>query len=212
MTDALREQFDHYIGTLVTPEDDALRWIQQNAQHNNLPTISVQPVEGYLLGWLVRLVNAKKAVEIGTLAGYSGTWIARALPDDGKLITVEVSSKHADVARAGFERAGVESKVEIMQGAALEVLHKISPRGPFDFVFIDADKVSYPDYLAWSVENVRPGGLITAHNIYRHGQVLNPQDDGDRMIKAFAEQMAADARLDMMVLPLGDALAVARRK
>lgn len=106
--------------------------------------ISVTPADGYLLQWLLRLINAKTAVEIGALAGYSGTWIARALPEDGKLYCVEKSSKHAAVARANFERAGVSSRVQVMEGSSEDLLPKLAQHAPFDFVFIDADKVSYP--------------------------------------------------------------------
>src|SRR5690606_18777266 len=152
---------------IFAAEDDALQWIQEETRRNNMPQISLSPQEGRLLQFLVRSVGARKAVEIGTLAGYSGTWLARALPEDGRLITLEMDSKHARVARANFERAGVSGKVELIEGPALSSLKNIQDRGPFDFVFIDADKGGYPRYLEWAISNLRSGGMVAAHNAFR---------------------------------------------
>ena len=212
MSDSLRERFDGYIGDLFTAEDEVLRQIKANTEQNDLPVINIQPFEGYLLGWLTRLVNARVVVEIGTLAGYSGTWIARSLPEEGRLLTVEKSSKHAEVARNNFELAGLSEKVEVLQGDAVQVLDKLTPRGPFDLVFIDADKQRYPDYLAWAAVNLRPGGLVTAHNAFRHGGVLEPDNDSDHTMRQFNEALAHDSRLDGFILPLGDGMAVGRKK
>jgi caffeoyl-CoA O-methyltransferase len=130
------------------------------------------------------------------------------LPADGKLYTLEVSSKHARVAHGSFERAGVSSKVEILEGAALDSLKKLSSSGPFDLVFIDADKEGYPEYLAWAIENLRPGGMVAAHNAFRHGGIIEPQDDGDRAMDAFNRALAADSRLESTILAIGDGMAV----
>src|SRR5260221_405041 len=153
---------EQYIIDLFAPEDDTLKWIQSQAAQNDMPAISVRPFEGRLLQFLMKSVNARKVVEIGTLAGYSAVWMARGLPADGKLYTVEVSSKHAKGSRASFAKAGVSDKVELLEGAALDILSKLKARGPFDFVFIDADKSSYQSYLDWAVENLRPGGMVAA--------------------------------------------------
>jgi caffeoyl-CoA O-methyltransferase len=209
ITDAnLLEQLDHYLTGLFAPEDEALRWIQAETDRRGLPSISVQPFEGRLLQFLLRSVNARKVVEIGALAGYSGVWIARALPPDGKLITLEKSSKHAAVARASYARAGVSDSVELREGDALVLLDKLSAEGPFDFVFIDADKASYGDYLAWTVDNLRPGGMVAAHNALRSGRVLAPESDDDRLMDAFNRALAANARLDSFIIGVGDGMAV----
>lgn len=208
----IRSQLDGYVTNLYAQEDDTLRWIQQEANRHELPTISLKPFEGRLMQFLVGLVGAKKIVEIGTLAGYSGVWMARALPADGKLYTLEKSSKHAQVARASFQRAGVVNKVEILEGDARESLRKLSVKGPFDLVFIDADKASYPDYLAWAVDNLRPGGLVTAHNAFRGGSILQPQSEEDRAMLAFNQSIADNPKLDAMILAVGDGMAVGIKK
>lgn len=209
ITDAnLLEQLDHYVTELFSPEDEALRWLQAEADRQGLPSISVQPFEGRLLQFLLRSVNARKVVEIGALAGYSGVWIARALPPDGKLITLEKSSKHAAVARASYARAGVSDRVELREGDAHMLLEKLSAEGPFDFVFIDADKASYGHYLAWTVDNLRTGGMVAAHNALRNGRVLAPESDDDRLMDAFNRALAADARLDSFIIGVGDGMAV----
>ncbi len=156
--------------------------------------------------------GAKKVVEIGALAGYSGTWIARALPADGKLYTLEKSSKHAAVARSSFERAAVNSKVELLEGDAQDSLKKLASKGPFDLIFIDADKGGYPAYLAWSVENLRPGGMVAAHNAFRNGKVLAPESDDDRAMAAFNRALAAESRLESFILAIGDGMAVGIKK
>jgi caffeoyl-CoA O-methyltransferase len=206
------QEIDQYISNLFVHEDDVLKWIQAEAQRNELPAISVQPFEGRLLQMLALSVGAKKIVEIGTLAGYSGVWLARALPADGKMYTLEKSSKHAKVARASFERAGVSDKVELLEGSAQDLFKKINDKGPFDFVFIDADKDSYPQYLDWAVENLRPGGMVAAHNALRDGRVLDPQEDTDRAMAAFNELLARDHRLESMIIAVGDGTAVGIKK
>ena len=204
----LLEKLDDYITDLFAPEDDALRWIQAEADKQGLPSISIQPFEGRLLQFLIRSVGARKVVEIGALAGYSGVWMARALPPGGKLITLEKSSKHAAVSRASYERAGVSDRVELREGDGMTLLGKLSAEAPFDFVFIDADKVSYPQYLAWTVDNLRTGGMVAAHNALRDGRVLAPESDDDRMMDAFNRALAAETRLDSFIIGVGDGMAV----
>lgn len=207
MTDP-REQFEDYIAQLFAPEDDALRQANEEAHRNGMPAISVNPQDGALLQWLMRSINARTVVEIGTLAGYSGIWMARALPPGGKLYTIEKSSNHASVAQASFERAGVADMVEIVLGAGSDVLRKLGEKGPFDMVFIDADKGGYPAYLSWAVDNLRVGGIVAAHNAYRHGRLFAPESDDDRIMKTFLESLAAHPRLHGMIIPLGDGMAV----
>lgn len=206
MTD--QQAFNQYVTEIFAAEDDALQWIQEETRRNNMPQISLSPQEGRLLQFLVRSVGARKAVEIGTLAGYSGTWLARALPEDGRLITLEMDSKHARVARANFERAGVSGKVELIEGPALSSLKNIQDRGPFDFVFIDADKGGYPRYLEWAISNLRSGGMVAAHNAFRGGGVINPGNDDDRGMHHFNRSIAEDKRLFSTILAIGDGMAV----
>lgn len=208
----MTEAYNQYVTELFAVEDDALQWIQAETRRHNMPQISLAPQEGRLLQFLAQSVGARTAVEIGTLAGYSGTWLARALPDDGKLITLEMDSKHARVARASFERAGVAHKVELIEGPALASLEKITHHGPFDFVFIDADKGGYPRYLEWAINNLRPGGMVAAHNAFRGGGVINPGSDDDRGMHHFNRSIAADPRLFGTILAIGDGMAAGIKK
>jgi caffeoyl-CoA O-methyltransferase len=212
INDFTRARLDEYVSELYVNEDDVLKGIQAEAEHQQMPAISVRPFEGRLLQFLVYSTNAKKVIEIGALAGYSGTWIARALPADGKLYTLEKSSKHAAVARASFERAGVSSKVELLEGDAQDSLKKLASKAPFDLIFIDADKAGYPAYLAWSVENLRPGGMVAAHNAFRNGKVIAPESDDDRAMGAFNRALAAEPRLESFILAIGDGMAVGVKK
>ncbi|NDJ62857.1 MAG: O-methyltransferase [Chloroflexi bacterium] len=212
ITEAVRTQLDAYINDLFAPEDDALRWIQAETARQELPKISIRPHEGRLLQFLVCAVGARTAVELGTLAGYSGTWIARALPPDGRLYTLELSEKHAAVARASFARAGVAERVTVLVGPALDSLAQLSPDGPVDFIFIDADKAAYGDYLAWAVAHLRPGGIIAAHNALRGGRIVAPENADDHTMIAFNQALADDPRLDSLIIGVGDGMAVARKR
>lgn len=212
MDEQTRNALDQYVTNLFAAEDEVFRWIQAEADRHELPRISLKPHEGRLLQVLALAVGAKKAVEIGTLAGYSGTWLARALPADGKLYTLEKSSKHAQVARASFVRAGVADKVEVLEGDALHSLKKISAHSPFDLVFIDADKAGYPHYLAWAVENLRPGGIVAAHNAFRGGSIVNPQTEDDHGMDSFNRALAQHEHLESTIIAIGDGMAVGIKK
>ncbi len=206
------KQANQYVTELFAQEDEALRWIQGEALRNELPPISIQPFEGRLLQWLMRLIDARKVVEIGTLAGYSTVWMARALPADGKLYTLEKSSKHANVARESFRHASVSARIELMEGNAQDSLRKLSAQAPFDFVFIDADKTGYLDYLAWALDNLRVGGIVAAHNAFRNGGTVQPKSDDDYAMQKFNAALAAEKRLDSTILSVGDGLAVGTKK
>lgn len=211
MNDHLREQFEDYVQSLIMTNDPYAEF-QANATRAGLPPIQISPLDGTLLRWLVRLIGASKAVEIGTLAGYSAAWIASGLALGGKLFTVEVSVRHADVARQNLEAAGLAECVEVMLGEGAAMLPRLSQQGPFDFVFIDADKPGYLTYLEWAANNLRSGGLLAAHNAFRGGGTLNPKTESDHALDAFNRTLAADVRLDPFILPLGDGMAMARRK
>jgi caffeoyl-CoA O-methyltransferase len=207
MDEQTQYALNQYVTDLFAQEDDVLKHIQAETQRNDMPQINLSPQEGRLLQFLAQSVATRKAVEIGTLAGYSGTWLARALPDDGKLYTLEASSKHAQVARASFERAGLADKVELLEGAALTMLGKIEQHGPFDFVFIDADKGTYPQYLGWAVDNLRVGGMVAAHNAFANGRVTAEGDDFARDMHTFNQLMAREPRLSSTIIAVGDGMA-----
>jgi predicted O-methyltransferase YrrM len=171
-------EVDRFITATVVEEDEVLRGAVAAAEAAGLPSIQVSPPQGKLLQLLVRLLGAKKILEFGTLGGYSAILMARALPEDGSLITLEAKPEYAEVARQSIERAGVADRVEIRVGPALESLPALEEDGadPFDLVFIDADKVNTPNYCAWALDRTRPGGLIVADNVVRRGTLADASD------------------------------------
>jgi predicted O-methyltransferase YrrM len=183
MNQQLFEQVDHYIGNLLGDEDDALKNAIKAMEAAGLPPISVTANQGKFLQVLAKLVNAKKILEVGTLGGYSTIWMARALPTDGKLITLEIDKAHADVALQNFKNAGVDSKVELHLGAAIETLPALvrENAGPFDMIFIDADKPPYLEYFELALKLSRPGTLIIADNVIREGKVLDENHPDDKV-------------------------------
>lgn len=200
---------DQYVIDLFAREDDALQWIQSEANRNGLPQISIRAHEGKILQLLLRAIGARKALEIGALAGYSAVWIARALPEAGRLFTLEKSSKHAEIVRRSVERAGVAAKVTVLEGAGLDLLDKMAAEAPFDFVFLDADRSSYPKYLEWVARHLRVGGILAAHNAYAGGRVLTPTSEDDWGMVAFNAALAAHPQFDGVIIGVGDALAAA---
>jgi len=194
---------DAYIEERFIVEDPALDAAMQAAEQAGLPPIAVSPVLGKYLHLLARLMGARRILEIGTLAGYSTIWLARALPEDGHVVTLEFEPKHAGVARANLDRAAVGPWVEIMVGTALDSLQEMADRGdpPFDMVFIDADKENYTAYLDWSIKLTRPGGLIIADNVVRDGRVLCDTDTDVRVtgVQAFNEALAKDTRVEALI-------------
>jgi predicted O-methyltransferase YrrM len=192
---------DRYLTGLFVPPDPALDAALEASRAAGLPAINVSPGEGKLLHLLARSHGAKKILEIGTLGGYSTIWLARALPAPpaGRLITLEFNPAHADVARANIARAGLSTSVDIRVGRAIDTLPRIEAEGagPFDLIFIDADKPSNPDYLAWSLRLSRVGTLIIADNVVRGGDVLDAasSDASVRGIRRFNELLAAEPRV-----------------
>ena len=203
MPDDAGEQIDSYIQTLFLEEDAGLRGALESARAEGLPAIQVPAALGKLLGILTRASGARKILEIGTLGGYSGIWMARALPEGGKLISLDVSAHHADVARRSFERAGVADRVEVRVGPALETLPTLQSTGPFDLIYIDADKDNYPGYLAWALRLSHPGTLIIGDNVLRGGAIISPAegDAGGKGINEFNRQAAEHPKLDAIILP-----------
>ncbi len=209
------EAYDQYIGRLFAQEDDSLSQTREQMQKEGLPRINVSSVEGKLLNLLARIIGAKRILEIGTLGGYSATWLARALPEDGKMVTLEIDPHHADVARKNLEHAGLSSKVEVRVGPALDSLNqlKASNEAPFDLVFIDADKEAYPVYLDKVIPLTRSGGLILGDNALP-GYLLEGESNAG--IARFNAAAASHPELTATIIPLFregvDGLLVSRKK
>ncbi|HVX52797.1 MAG TPA: O-methyltransferase [Chitinophagaceae bacterium] len=168
-------QVDAYISNLFNPADEALDAVEKSIIENGIPQISISPNQGKFLHIMAKLCHAKKILELGTLGGYSTIWLGRALPAGGKLITLEYSQHHANVAQKNIDRAGLTNVVEIRVGKALDMLPVVEAEGtgPFDFIFIDADKQPYAEYFEWALKLSRPGTLIIADNVIRDGKVLD---------------------------------------
>jgi predicted O-methyltransferase YrrM len=186
-TDALIPAGDDFDAALVANRDAAL------------PPIDVTPLQGKFLEILVRATSSKRILEIGTLGGYSTLWLARALPEDGVVVTLELEPHHAQIAKQNIEAAGFASRVDLRIGPAAESLATLVQKqvAPFDFIFIDADKASYPDYLQLSLKLSRPGTLIVADNVVRDGKVIDPKnsDPNIRGVRSFTEMVSAEPRL-----------------
>ena len=189
---------DDYIAAKLLGDDDALATTLANNAANGLPPIDVSAAQGKMLFLLAQIAGAKRILEIGTLGGYSTIWLARALPDDGELVTLELEDHHAKVARRNLEHAGVSDKVGIRTGPAADSLVAMIDEAPFDFVFIDADKQSNALYVAEAIRLGRPGTTIIVDNVVREGGVLEADSDDERIIgtRALFDMLAADVRLD----------------
>ncbi len=200
-----------YITSLFAGQDDALQRALEDSPKKGLPAISIRPEEGRFLQFLVRACGAVKALEIGTLGGYSGIWIARGLAPGGRLITLEHDPHHAGVAQEHFSIAGLEEQIEIRHGNAHLLLPDLEPLGPFDFVFIDAEKTGYPAYFDWALEHTRLGGVIAAHNALRGGRVADPLDTEENtlVMRAFNQRVAQEPRVISTIYPGGDGTLVA---
>lgn len=204
MNQQLFESVDNYIGDLFRDQDEALAATEQSIIDSGIPSISISPNQGKFLQLLARLCNAQKILEIGTLAGYSTIWLARALPNDGKLVTLEFDPKHAAVAEKNIANAGLASLVDIRIGKALDTLPQLAAEGagPFDMIFIDADKSPYKEYFDWALRLSRPGTLIIADNVIREGKVLD-KDHTDEMVKGvrrFNEALAANPAVTATII------------
>lgn len=202
------EEIERYAEETFEPEDAILKEIRKRASDSGLPDIHVSPMDGLHLEVIARAAGTKKAVEIGTLAGYSGICIARALPQDGCLFTFEFEPRHAEVAAESFKKAELSQKVQIFIGPALENLKKIESQGPFDFVFIDADKVSYPAYLEWTAKNLRAGGVFLADNTFAFGKIADKESQiaDVKALREFNHQAAHHTHLRSTILPTGEGL------
>ena len=204
-----RAFIDSALVSLYAAEDAALVGALDAAAANDMPAIQISPLQGRLLQVLAASCGAKKILEIGALAGYSSIWLARALPPGGKLISLEISEKHAEVARASLARAGVGDRAEVRVGPGAELLPALEAEAPFDLVFIDADKPGYPTYLDWALKLTRPGSVIVADNCIRGGAPLRPDaaasdDAATAALAGYDRRVASDPRLLSIALPLDE--------
>ena len=204
MLDARWTTVDNYINDLFVGSDPPLDAALKASDDGGLPSIQVAANQGKLLMILARAIGARRILEIGTLGGYSTIWLARALPPGGRLVTLELEQKHATVARSNIARAGLAEKVEVRVGPALESLEKLvaGKAEPFDFVFIDADKTGYPDYLTWSLKLSRRGTMIIADNVVRDGAVADAKSDDQNVqaVRRMNEMLAKEKRVTTTVL------------
>lgn len=201
----LARKVDRYIEALLVPRDEALEEGLRRAGAAGLPAIAVSPNEGKLLHLLARMTRAARILEIGTLGGYSTTWLARALPPGGRLVSLELEPRNAEVARENLARAGVAERVEIRVGPAAASMREMVARqeAPFDLVFIDADKAGYPEYVELSLRLSRPGTVILADNVVRNGRVTDPAagDPAVAAVRAFNARLASPP-LESIILPI----------
>jgi caffeoyl-CoA O-methyltransferase len=202
-----------YIREHVPAEDPFLIQLREAALAANIPPIWIAHEQAHFLCVLLRLIGAKRAVEVGTLAGYSAIAMARGLPDDGKLDTIELEPKHAEFAEAWIAKSDVAARVKVHRGAGVDVLAKF-PADSADAMFLDADKTSYPLYLEAALRIVRRGGLILADNALAFGQVLDaaPRDREVPAVRAFNDLVARDERVEGAIVPLGDGVWVLRKR
>jgi predicted O-methyltransferase YrrM len=197
MQQKLWKQVDDYVNAHLVGADPVLDAVQAASTKAGLPDIAVSPSQGKLLYLLARIHGAKRILEVGTLGGYSTIWLARALPSDGSLITLEANPKHAEVAKANIAHAGFAKIVDVRLGKAIDTLPTLGDVAPFDLVFIDADKASTPDYFAWALKLSRPGTVIIVDNVIRDGAVIDAdsKDSNIQGIRRFNEMLAAEPRV-----------------
>jgi predicted O-methyltransferase YrrM len=195
---------DRYFGDLFAPQDEHLNSAHRSNRKAGLPEIDVSPLQGKFLHVLAQIARAKRILEIGTLGGYSTMWMARALPRGGRIVSLELSEKHADVARANLRSAGLLGRVDIRVGPALESLDEMRRSGErsFDLIFIDADKGNNPQYLKWALKLSHPGTVVVVDNVARHGSVIDAKSKADDIVgtRQCLKRMAAEPRLSAVAL------------
>lgn len=209
----LNEELYNYIVDTFAQEDDLLKEIVKDTGEKKIPLIQVSPDNGKFLYMLIKMINAKRVLEIGTLAGYSTIWMARALPEDGKVITLEVSKEHADFALGNFKKAGLENKIELVFGKAMDSLDRLlkntSEKNKFDFVFIDADKENSSAYFDNAIEMTNKGGIIATDNTLKNGNVIKKDaDEGTKGIQVYNKKVANDPRVESLLVSISDGLTI----
>jgi caffeoyl-CoA O-methyltransferase len=204
----LTEELYKYITDTFIHEDELLKQIVIDTEAKNIPLIQVSPETGKLLGMFIKMIGAKSVLEIGSLTGYSTIWMARALPPDGSVTTLELTKAHADEALSNYKKAGLEGKIELILGKAIDSLNTIAER-KFDMVFIDADKENCVNYFNKVINMVRPGSLIITDNTLRRGEVIeaNP-GPGAQGIIAYNKLVANDIRVESLLVPIDDGITI----
>lgn len=197
------KRIDAYVEELFAQQDEALRQAVEDSRAAGLPEIQISPSQGKLLYLLTTILGARRILEVGTLGGYSTIWLARALPQDGRLVSLELSEHHAAVARNNLNRAGLSGRVQVRVADARDSLAELREAGEvFDLTFIDAEKEGYQEYLEWALALSRPGSVIIADNVVRSGRVIEPEDGSQEVISSFNRQLSQDVRLESLILPL----------
>ncbi|NDJ85187.1 MAG: O-methyltransferase [Chloroflexi bacterium] len=206
---ATQNTLSKYVVDLFVKQTAAQIAITTSTKEKGLPQIDLRPEEGWMLYLLTRMIGARRAVEFGTLAGYSASWIARGLAPGGTLITFESSEEHAAVARENLAAAGFADVVEVRVGEAKQLVQALE--GPFDLAFLDADKTGYETYLNWALSNIRPGGLIVAHNAFQGGAIAETTNVTEKLaaMQRFNQRAAEHESLLSTIIPVGDGLLVA---
>jgi predicted O-methyltransferase YrrM len=197
-------QVDQYICNLLAPEDDILKSVISSLAIAGLPQDSISPNQGKFLQVMMQMCNAKNVLEIGTLGGYSTIWMARALPSNGKILTLEVDGNHAVVAQKNIEHAGLSDKVDLRVGKALQILPELVKRKAlFDLIFIDADKPPYLEYFEYAINLSRPGTVIICDNVIREGKILDPKSTDEKVcgVQRFNQMLATNNKVTTTILP-----------
>lgn len=205
----LNEELYNYILERFVPEDSLLNELISETEALNIPLIQISPEQGKFLTLICKLCNAKNALEIGTLTGFSGIHIARGLTENGKLVTVEIEQKHGDIAKKYFEKAGLKDKTEVVISPALDYMKiLIEEKRSFDFIFIDANKTNYPDYLEMALNLSHSGTAITMDNMIKNGRVIEDAGDDEdlRFIQFTNNILSKDNRIETLLVPIGDGI------
>lgn len=206
---------EQYVSDLFVQEDPTLKAVRESVVEHGMPSIWVSPELGKMLYLLVKMSGAKRVLEVGALGGYSGVWLTRGLPEGGKLTSLELQPEYAKLAHENLTKAGYGDKVEYRVGEALASLQQLVEEGQkFDFFFIDADKINYPNYLEYAIQLSNPGAIITGDNVLLGNRVLDPEntDQNTEAMREFNKRVATDPRLESVLLPVRDGLTIARVK
>lgn len=204
MNDTIFQKVDEYIGNLLASETDALIHAERTTAEAGIPLINISPVQGKMLQVFAKMCNARNVLELCTLGGYSTIWLANALPNNGRVTTLEIDPTYAAVAKQNFTYAGLDSKIDIRIGKALDILPQLATEGlpPFDLIFIDADKPPYPEYFEWAIQLGRPGTIIIADNVIRNGQVLDEHSTDEKVqgVRRLNQALADNTAVTSVIL------------
>ena len=216
-TMSLTDELYDYILSVSLREPDVLRRLREEMARHERADLQIAPEQGQFMAMLVKLMGAKRTLEVGVFTGYSALWVALALPDEGQIIACDINEEWTAIAQAYWEEAGVANKVDLRMAPAAETLRHLierGERGQFDFAFIDADKTGYGTYYEYCLELIRPGGLIALDNVLRHGRVVEEgaQDENTVTMRALNRKLHTDERVDISLVPIADGLTLARKR